>query len=75
MIVRYAPNCGVTYLAKARIIYYNSRIVIHSFKVLATVITIVNYNHKTFIVQTTGEYTYISMANLQVMLMVLLERR
>ena len=26
----------------------------HSFKVLATVITIVNYNRKTFIVQATG---------------------
>ncbi len=51
-------------IAKARIINYNSRIVIYSFIVLAivimivnynrTVITIVNYDHKTFIVQATG---------------------
>ncbi len=50
-------------IAKARIINYNSRIVIYSVIVLATVImivnydctviTIVNYNHKTFIVQAT----------------------
>jgi len=52
-----------TIIAKARIINYNSRIVIYSFIVLAIVITIINYNctvvmivnydPKTFIVQTT----------------------
>jgi hypothetical protein len=51
-------------IAKARIINYNSRIVIYSFIVVATVIMIINYNrivimilnydHKTFIVQATG---------------------
>jgi hypothetical protein len=51
-------------LAKPRIVNYESRIVIYSFVVLATVITIVNYDHtvimiinynrKTFIVQATG---------------------
>jgi hypothetical protein len=51
-------------IAKARIVNYNSRIVIYSFIVLATVIMIINYNHtvimivnydrKTFIVQATG---------------------
>jgi hypothetical protein len=51
-------------IAKARIINYNSRIVISSFVVVATVIMIINYNrtvimivnydHKTFIVQATG---------------------
>jgi hypothetical protein len=53
-------------LAKARIINYDSRIVIYSFIELATVITIVNYNctvimivnydRKTFIVQATGVF-------------------
>jgi hypothetical protein len=48
----------------ARIVNYNSRIVIYSYKVLATVIiivnydctviTIVNYDRKTFIIQATG---------------------
>ncbi len=70
MIVRYVPNCGInttlalSIIAKARIVIYDSRIVIYSFIVLATVIRIVNYNctaimiinynHKTFIVQATG---------------------
>jgi hypothetical protein len=50
-------------LAKARIVNYDSRILIYSFIVLATVImvlnydhtviTIVNYDRKTFIVQVT----------------------
>ena len=54
---------GSSIIAKARIINYNSRIVIYSFIVLAnvimivnydrTVITIKNYNRKTFIVQAT----------------------
>jgi len=38
-------------LAKARIVNYDHN---SSFIVLATVITIVNYNHKTFILQATG---------------------
>ncbi len=38
-------------LAKARIINYNHN---SSFIVLATVITIINYDHKTYIVQATG---------------------
>jgi hypothetical protein len=52
-------------IAKARIVSYNSRIIIYSFIVLATVIKILNYNHtaitiinydrKTFIVQATGK--------------------
>ncbi len=52
-------------LAKARIVNYDSRIVIYSFTVMATVITsvnydctvitIVNYDPKTFLVQATGE--------------------
>ncbi len=56
-------------LAKTRIINYDSRIVIYSFIVLATVITIVNYNPtvimivnydgKTFIVQATDDKTAI----------------
>jgi hypothetical protein len=41
-----------SFLAKPRIINYDSRIVIYSFIVLA--ITIVNYDHKTFIAQVTG---------------------
>ncbi len=51
-------------IAKARIINYDSRIIIYSFIVLATVtmiinydrtvIEIVNYDRKTFIVQATG---------------------
>ncbi len=51
-------------VAKARIINYDSKIVIYSFIALATVIaivnydrsviTIVNYDPKTFIVQATG---------------------
>jgi hypothetical protein len=55
---------SITILAKARMINYDSRIVIYSFIVLATVIMIVNYNSavitivnyypKTFIVQATG---------------------
>jgi hypothetical protein len=55
---------ALSIIAKARIINYDSRIIIYSFKVLATiimiincdriVITIVNYDHKTFIVQATG---------------------
>ncbi len=50
-------------IARARIINYDSMIIIYSFTVLAivimivnydhTVITIVNYNRKTFIVQAT----------------------
>jgi hypothetical protein len=50
-------------IAKARIINYDSRIIIYSFIVLATVIMIINYDHtaitivnydrKTFIVQAT----------------------
>jgi len=42
---------GSSIIAKARIINYNSRIVIYSFMVLAIVIMIVNYDCKTFIVQ------------------------
>ncbi len=38
-------------LAKAKVITYDSN---SSFITLATVITIVNYDHKTFIVQATG---------------------
>ncbi len=41
-------------IAKARIVNYNSRIVIYSFIVLATVIMSVNYDCKTFIVQAPG---------------------
>ncbi len=51
-------------IAKARIANYDSRIVIYSFIVLDTVIMIINYNHtvitiinydrKPFIVQATG---------------------
>jgi hypothetical protein len=57
MIVNYTSVWSVTYdhnlqsylkLAKASQSYD------HSFKVLATVITIVNYDHKTFIVQAAG---------------------
>ena len=64
MIVRYAAKLWhhlLTMLAKARIINYESRIVIYSFIILATVImivnydrtviTIINYDHKTFIVR------------------------
>ncbi len=53
-------------IAKARIVNYNSRIVIYSFLVLATVImiinydrtviTIKNYDRKTFIVQATDVF-------------------
>jgi hypothetical protein len=53
-------------IAKARIVNYNSRIVIYSFMVLANVIMIVNYDHtvitienydrKTFIVQVTDVF-------------------
>jgi hypothetical protein len=39
-------------LSKAWIITYNFN---HSFIILATVIVIVNYDHETFIVQTTGK--------------------
>ncbi len=42
----------LTTLAKARIINYDRNC---SFIVLATVITIVNYNHHLFIVQATGD--------------------
>ncbi len=42
-------------LAKARIINYNRN---SSFIVLATVITIVNYDRKTFIVQATVRRNY-----------------
>jgi hypothetical protein len=41
-------------IAKALIMNYDSWFVICSFIVLATVITIVNYDHKTFTVQATG---------------------
>jgi hypothetical protein len=44
-------------LAKARIVNYDSRIVTYSFIVLATDITIVNYECKTFIVQATEVFT------------------
>ncbi len=54
---------ALSIIAKARIVNYNSRIVIYSFIVLATVIMIVNYDcaviriinydRKTFIVQAT----------------------
>jgi hypothetical protein len=40
-------------LAKASIVNHDSRIIICSFIVLVTVITIVNYNSKTSIVQAT----------------------
>jgi hypothetical protein len=56
-------------IAKATIINYNSRVVIYSFIVLATVmmivnynsavITIVNYDRKTFIVQATSHFTIV----------------
>jgi hypothetical protein len=60
-------------LAKARIVNYDSRIVIYSFIVLATVInydrtdsTIVNYECKTFIVQATEVFaTLYFIRNLQ----------
>jgi hypothetical protein len=52
-------------LAKARIVKYDSRIIIYGFIVLASVITIinydctvimiVNYDCKTFIIQATGQ--------------------
>jgi hypothetical protein len=55
---------ALSIIAKARIINYDSKIVIYSFIVLATVnmiinydctvITIVNYDRKTFIVQATS---------------------
>ncbi len=45
----------VIYLA--RIVSYDSRIVIDSFIELATVITIVNYDRKTFILQATTLFT------------------
>jgi hypothetical protein len=63
-------------IAKARIVNYDSGIVIYSFIVLATVImvinydrtviTIVNYDHKTFIVQATGlgEASFFNFTNL-----------
>ncbi len=43
-------------LAKVSIVNYDSRIAIYSFIVLATVIMIVNYDLKTFIVQATGVF-------------------
>ncbi len=62
-IVSDAPNCAVTYdcnwrhqlrlgstLAKARVINYDRN---SSFIILGTVITIVNYDRKTFIIQAT----------------------
>ncbi len=60
-------------LAKARIVNYDSRIVIYSFIVLATVInydrtdiTIVNYECKPFIVQATEVFTTLYfLSNLQ----------
>jgi hypothetical protein len=55
---------ALSLITKARIVNYDSRIVIYSFIVLATVIMIVNYNHTvitivnydctTFIVLATG---------------------
>ncbi len=46
---------ALSIIAKARIVNYDSRIVIYSFIVLATVIMIVNYDCKTFIVQATRQ--------------------
>jgi hypothetical protein len=58
-------SLALSIIAKARIVNYDSRIVIYSFIVLATVImivncnrtviTIVNYDRKTFIIQATGQ--------------------
>ncbi len=39
--------------------------IIHFFKVLATVITIVNYDRKTFIVQASGVWVFISVKPFQ----------
>ncbi len=50
----YITTLASSIIAKARIVNYASRIVIYSFIVLSTVITIVNYDRKTFIVQATG---------------------
>jgi hypothetical protein len=47
-IVSDAPNCGITYDRNS------------SFIILATVITIVNYDRKTFIVQATGKLSKVS---------------
>ena len=44
-------------LAKARVVTYDRN---SSFIILATVITIVNYNRKTFIVQATGKLSKVS---------------
>jgi hypothetical protein len=54
-IISDTSNCGVTYdlklrLELARIVNYNRNF---SFIVLATVITIINYDRKTFVVQAT----------------------
>jgi hypothetical protein len=58
---------ALSIITKTRIVNYNSRVVIYSFIVLATVImivnydstviTIVNYDRKTFIVQATSHFT------------------
>ena len=56
---------ALSIIAKARIVNYDTRIIINSFIVLATVImivnydcaviTIINYDRKTFIVQATDQ--------------------